>query len=541
MAACRRAVEGLGGTVTERLDAVAGQRFDVAVIGAGVNGAGIAREAARAGYRTLLVERNDFASGTTSRATRLIHGGLRYLEHGELGLVYESLAEREALVRDAPHLVRPLRMLVPVYEGDARGAIKVRVGLALYDALSFAKSLPRHRSLSRGALAAYEPALRTDRLRAAYTFYDAQVEFPERLVVETVRDFADAGGVALNHVAVAGVTSPGGRLRGLLLRDERTGAEAEVEAAVAVNAAGPWADEVLAGSDAERHDRLIGGTKGSHLVAAWPEAPANAVFASARSDGRPFFVLPWYRYTLIGTTDIRFDDNPSCARATAEEVQYLLDETGRLFPRGPLRREHVLYTYSGVRPLPYTAGGTEGSITRRHFVIDHVKRGGPAGLLTVVGGKLTTYRSLARIALKAIARHAQPSGAPLPAPEHPQREPYEFVSIDADPLVLYGRRRDEPASLAERDATLGARVCEHNPETLAQVAHAVEREQALTLADVLLRRVPAGWSACHALDGIDAVAATVASRLGWDAERTAEEIQAYRRELAETLVPLDAI
>jgi glycerol-3-phosphate dehydrogenase len=177
--------------------------------------------------------------------------------------------------------------------------------------------------------------------------------------------------------------------------DELSGRMLAVEAKVVVNAAGPWVDEVLRGSDAERHEPLMGGTKGSHLVVDWPGGPQHAIFASAKSDGRPFFILPWYRYTLIGTTDIRYDGDPSKAQCTLDELRYLIDEATRLLPSTPLRAEQVLYTYCGVRPLPATPKGAEAAITRKHFVIDHVKRGGPRGLLSIVGGKLTTYRSMA--------------------------------------------------------------------------------------------------------------------------------------------------
>ncbi len=323
---------------------VAKQKFDVIVIGGGINGTGVAREAALHGYRTLLVERNDFGSGTTSRATRLIHGGLRYLEHGEFGLVYESLGEREALVRTEPHLVRPLRLLVPVYRGDARPGWKVRVGLFLYDLFSFRKSLPRHRAMPPRALDQYEPGLNRDGLSAAFTMYDAQVEFPERLVAESVRDFTDAGGVALNHTAAIRLISPGGVVHGVVLRDECSGETADIETKVIVNAAGPWVDQVLAGTDGERHEPLVGGTKGSHLVVEWPGGPQHAVFASAKEDGRPFFILPWYGHTLIGTTDLHYEGEPAQARCTPDEVRYLLDEATRLFPATPLAREHVLYT-----------------------------------------------------------------------------------------------------------------------------------------------------------------------------------------------------
>jgi glycerol-3-phosphate dehydrogenase len=538
LAARRRSREGLG-ALRPSLEDVAKQKFDVIVVGGGINGAGIAREAQRAGYRTLLVERNDFGAGTTSRATRLIHGGLRYLEHGELALVYESLRERETLLREAPHLVRPLRMLVPVYAGDERPPWKIRAGLALYDALSLRKSLPRHRAMPPRALAKYEPGLSRNSLRAAYTMYDAQVEFPERLVVETVRDYIDAGGVAMNHTSAARIISPGGVLRGLVLRDELCADHAggaspaptvEIEARCVVNAAGPWADELLRGSDAERHDRLIGGTKGSHLVVDWPGAPKHAIFASANEDGRPFFILPWYRYTLVGTTDLRYDGDPSKARCTPDELRYLIDEANRLFPSQPLARDHVLYTYSGVRPLPYTPKGDESAITRAHFVIDHRKRGGPDGLLSIVGGKLTTYRSLSRVALAAIQKVVLPASG---AREDGGRKT-EAGGRDAS----YGERQREFDEFAAQHPELNTPVCKHNPETLAQVAYSVERERAVTLGDGLLRRLPCGWSACHALDGVDGVAAVMAARLGWSAERVKTEIGAYQREVRETLVPV---
>ena len=519
---------------------IAKQKFDVVVIGGGINGSGVAREAALHGYRTLLAERDDFGAGTTSRATRLIHGGLRYLEHGEFGLVYESLVERETLLREVPHLVRALRMLLPVYRGDERPGWRIRIGLILYDLLSFRKSLPRHRAMPPRALAAYEPGLNRDDLTAAYTMYDAQVEFPERVVAESVRDFDDAGGIALNHVAAEKLISPGGVLRGVVLRDACSDETAEVEATVVVNAAGPWVDQVLAGSDGERHEPLIGGTKGSHLVVEWPGGPQHAVFASAREDGRPFFILPWYGHTLVGTTDLRWDGDPSRARCTPDELRYLLDEATRLFPATPLRREHVLYTYCGVRPLPWMPPGTdESKIPRSHYIIDHAKRGGPSGLLSLVGGKLTTYRALARLAIPAIKKHAAPRASE--AGSGKREAGTAHAATAGDPLALYGARTDEVRALITADSSLGQRICEHNPQMLAQVAYAVEHEHAMTLADVLLRRLPVGWSTCHALDGAARTAAVMAPRLAWDEARSAREVAAYERELRETLVPMDDI
>ena len=566
---------------------LAKQQFDVIVIGGGINGAGIAREAQLAGYKTLLVERDDFGAGTTSRATRLIHGGLRYLEHAEFGLVYESLHERETLVREAPHLVRPLRLLVPVYAGDKRPGWKVRIGLILYDLFSFRKSLPRHKAMPERALAQYEPGLNREGLRAAYLMSDAQVEFPERLVAESIRDFTDAGGVALNHTAAIGLLSPGHKLKGLVVRDELDGAQApppahslterhveqtaspaaagtgsqpppavnsppsttaptyEIAAKVVINAAGPWVDQILAGTDAERHDRLLGGTKGSHLVVEWPGGPTHAIFASAKTDGRPFFILPWHNMTLVGTTDLLYDGDPSTAVCTPEELAYLLDEATRLFPATPLRREHVLYTYSGVRPLPFTPGADESTISRSHFVIDHAKRGGPDGLLSIVGGKLTTYRSLSRLAVPAIKKHVAPSGA---SPLRKDRSldlsassPATRPRIPGDQLAAYGRHRPEVEALTATNPALAEQICEHNPQTFAQVAYAVDREHAVTLADVLLRRLPVGWSKCHALDGADRAARVIAPRLAWDEARITGEVAAYEAEVRRVCVPVSGV
>ncbi len=527
------------------------QEFDVVVVGGGINGARIAREAQLAGYKTLLLERDDFGAGTTSRATRLIHGGLRYLEHGEFGLVYESLHERETLVREAPHLVRPLRLLVPVYAGDERPGWKVRAGLILYDLFSFRKSLPRHKAMPERVLAAYEPGLNRDGLRAAFLMSDAQVEFPERLVAESVRDFVEAGGVALNHASVVGLVSPGHKLKGVVVRDElalrasqpqqvaepraAVPHESTISTKVVINAAGPWVDQFLVGTDAERHDRLLGGTKGSHLVAEWPGGPTHAIFATAKADGRPFFILPWHGMTLVGTTDLLYDGDPSKAVCTPEELAYLLDEATRLFPDTPLKREHVLYTYSGVRPLPFTPGADESTISRSHFVIDHAKRGGPNGLLSIVGGKLTTYRSLSRMAVPAIKKHCAPSGAAVDQEAGSGKRETGAARIGG-PLAIYGARRNEVEAMIAADPALAEPICPHNPEVLGQVAYAVEREQAVTLGDVLLRRLSVGWSKCHALDGAQAAAAVMAARLGWDGARVVREIAAYEAEVRRVCV-----
>lgn len=356
--------------------------YDVVIIGAGINGAGIARDAAMRGLRVLLIEKGEIGAGTTSASTRLIHGGLRYLEHFEFGLVYESLRERETLLRIAPELVRPLAMAVPIYKQSRRGWLTIRAGMILYDLLSWKKSLPGHRMLSRAETLERWPGLNPEGLVGSALYYDAQVEFPERLVLANVQSAREFGAEVLIHTRVTKITASGVEFGGQF-----------AEASVIINAAGPWIDLVLKSVNSPR---LIGGTKGCHLVVpVFPEAPANAIYLEARSDGRPIFIIPWNKLYLIGTTDVRFEGDPDEVRCEDWEIDYLLSETNLALPGAHLTCDSILQTYSGVRPLPYK------SSTRRHFIREHPQL---PNLLSIVGGKLTTYRSLSEECVDLIFR-----------------------------------------------------------------------------------------------------------------------------------------
>ena len=355
---------------------------DVVIIGGGINGAGIARDAAMRGLNVLLIDKGDLGAATTSASTRLIHGGLRYLEHFEFGLVRESLREREILLRIAPDLVRPLAMAIPIYKQSKRGRRTIRAGMLLYDLLSWKKSLPRHRMLSRAESLERWPGLNSDGLVGAALYYDAQVEFPERLVAENVISACEFGAEVLTHTRVTKITDSGVEFGGGF-----------AEAGVVINAAGPWIDLVLA---AVKSPKLIGGTKGSHIVVpVFPGAPANAIYLEARSDGRPIFIIPWNKLYLIGTTDVPFEGDPDEVRCEDWEIDYLLSETNLALPGAKLTRDSILQTYSGVRPLPYQ------SSTRRHFIREHPQL---SNLLSIVGGKLTTYRSLSEECVDQIFR-----------------------------------------------------------------------------------------------------------------------------------------
>ena len=362
---------------------------DVVIIGAGINGAGIARDAAMRGLKVFLIEKGEPGEGTTVASTRLIHGGLRYLEHFEFGLVHESLREREALLRIAPHLVRPLAITIPIYKQSKRGQLTIRAGMILYDLLSWGKSLPRHQMLSRTETLKRWPGLNPDGLIGSALCYDAQVEFPERLVMDNVLSAREFGAEVLTHTRVTNLVVEDGKISGVEFENRQ---KQFVEAAVVINAAGPWIDQVLERAPL-KSPKLIGGTKGSHIVVPpFPCAPENAIYLEARSDRRPIFVIPWNKLYLIGTTDVRFEGDPDEVRCEPWEIDYLLSETNLALPGAHLTRDSIVDTYSGVRPLPVTNDKDEQSITRRHFIRQHPQL---PTLLSIVGGKLTTYRSLA--------------------------------------------------------------------------------------------------------------------------------------------------
>ena len=525
------------------LQNISSEHFDVVVVGAGVNGCGVARDAAMRGLGVLLLDKGDVAAGTTAGSTRLIHGGLRYLEHGEVGLVRESLRERETLLRkSAPHLVRPLPMLVPVYDGRRRGRLTIRAGMLAYDLLSPSKTLPRHRMLDGAEALRHAPGLEPRGLRGAALFHDAQVEYAERLAVENALDARAHGATVITYARVERLLAEGGAARGVVFKDLLGGATHEARARVVLNAAGPWVDEVLGGSGAGG-EKLIGGTKGSHLVVrAFAGAPRAAVYAEAAEDGRPFFVVPWDDKFLIGTTEERYAGDPDRVEADGREVEYLLRETNRVLPSARLTRGDVLYTYSGVRPLPHVGAGEEAGITRRHFL----KASRVRGLYSVVGGKLTTYRSLAEEAVDLLFKLRGETPPPCetgvrplpgasgldPARESLASESWLAPRTAARLLRVYGSRAREVARLAREEPELAEVVSEETASVAAEVVHAFREEMAETLADCLLRRTMVGLNGRLGLDALEASARIARRFLGWDEARAASEVESYRRHVA---------
>ncbi len=529
------------------------ERVDALVIGGGINGLGIAAAAAERGLSVLLVEKGDFGGATTAASSRLIHGGLRYLQYGELGLVRESLRERGILARRRPHLVEPIQLLIPAFRGSRPPAWQIAAGLGLYALLARDPLFPLPNALSARAAREREPGLAADGLLGGFLYPDAQVEFPERICVELYRELCAAGGTGANYSQVVGLLRSGDHVCGARVRQVLDGRESEVRAAVTVNAAGPWVDCVNALLPAPP-PRLVGGVWGTHLVLPRrPEGPHSPLYVAARRDGRPVFVLPWDGRLLIGTTEVRFDGDPDQVVSEAWEVEYLLEEINHLFPACRYEVGDIEFTTAGVRPLPAvqaphaagrgtvgvdsrtwpetnatagqargpaTVGRSPAAVTRRHFLVDHGPAHGVPGLASVVGGKLTTYRSLAqgvvdwmeRWLQRADGRTAKPDGGPknnhesrplLPATGHtrledtPHPRSHNHLGPSVSPTAcasarlerIYGPYAPEIFALIHARPELGRPLTPNCPALAAEVVHAVRREAARTADDVARRRL----------------------------------------------------
>lgn len=510
---------------------------DLVVIGAGINGAAIAREAALLGLDVLLLDAADIVSGTSAASTRLIHGGLRYLEYGELNLVYESLGDRERLLRTAPHLVTPLEFFLPVYRGSKRPKWQIRAGMLLYDLLSLGKSLPSHTMLSAKELRQRLPGISEAGLVGGASYYDAQLTFPERLVVENVIDAVGAGASIRTYTKVTEIVIEDRRVRGVRWQDA-DGKTGTVYCRCVINAAGPWVDRVIAGIGKKR---LIGGTRGSHLVVEpFEGAPRGAVYTEAASDGRPFFIVPWNGMCLIGTTDERFDGDPREVAITDSEFDYLVSETENTFPSAGGIAGRVCYTHAGIRPLPYTPKGAEGAITRRHLIRHHRNA---RGLYSIVGGKLTTHRALAVDVMKRLRRRLDvPRGSRtgermlpggLAAPEREELVTELTAELGAAQAVrlwrIYGAGARTIYKLARETPELSMVVSPASSMLVAEIVHALDAEWARTLTDILQRRSMTGLGPDFGLQSAGPVADWLV-RLGrWDRARAQAEVEAYRR------------
>lgn len=517
-----------------------GQSFQIIVLGGGINGVAIARECARAGKRTLLVEQNDFASGVTSRSTRIIHGGLRYLEHFELDLVRESIRERDRLLRERSHIVHPVHFLLLLNESSQRSAMKVRAGLWLYRRLAGKKA---SLSVSPMEIKRVERALDAGHRWSVFDYEDAQCEFPERLVAEWLSEAVDAGAVVRNHAEVLAIDVAHGRARGILLRDRISNRDERIDASWIINCTGPWADRICQRSSIRTAQPMLGGVRGSHIVLPrFSGAPNTALYTEA-VDGRPVFVIPWNEQILVGTTEVEDTGDPAKAVPSNEEVEYLIRTVTQLFPRAKIAAHDVKYAFAGIRPLPYSPGRRSSAVTRRHILHDHSDEGA-ARMISVIGGKLTTAAAVARECARKIglsvaeptAIAVDPGVALDPLLDQAVIEIAQAGSVSEESargiVEWHGKRAVDIARTALVSAELRAPICPHTSHIVAEVVEAYRKEYAVTLGDVLLRRVPVALGPCWSDSCSREAALRIAAVLGWNEQTMGANLESFEMERA---------
>ena len=513
------------------------------VIGGGITGAATARDAALRGLDVALVERDDFASGTSSRSSRLIHGGLRYLEHGHLKLVFESSRERRLLMRLAPHLVRPLAFTWPVYRGARVPRWKLRAGMMLYDLLSLFRNAGRHRGLTVASTLAAEPALRREGLRGGARYFDAGTD-DARLTLVNALDASRLGATVVNHAEVGELRLEGGQVAGAMVTDCLTGRSFEVRARAVVSAVGPWTDE-LRRLESPGSAASLRGTKGVHIAV--PRARIGnraALTLLSPIDGRVMFVLPAGEQAIIGTTDTPTSESPSEVRASEADLGYLLRTANVFFPEARLERGDVISAWAGIRPLVAAAYGAGPSSASR----EHAVTRSPGGLIVVTGGKLTTYRVIAADVVREVeralgqragpvpTRNARLPGADMPSVEDERAAAVVATgseSVGARLVLAHGSAWRDVWALAAAESALAAPLAPGLPYLKAEVAYGVRHEMACTLADLLVRRMPVAFETRDNGRGAAPVAAEIAAPLlGWAPARVAAAIAEYDAEAA---------
>jgi len=509
--------------------------FDVLVIGGGINGAGVARDAALRGMSVAVIERGDFACGTSSRSTKLIHGGVRYLEHGEVGLVLESCRERELLrSKLAPHLVRAQPFVFPLYEDDDMPVWQLRAGLTLYDTLAGLRNVHVHRAMSRNELRNHEPKLAAQGLVGGALYYDCWTD-DARLTVETMVAARDCGATVLNYSEVVELEKDSaGRLAGARIRDRIAGRTTRARARCFINVTGPWIDRVRTLDDAGAPPRLRL-TKGVHAVFDRDKiGNRDAIVIRGAGDKRVMFAIPWQNRTLVGTTDTYFDGDPAKVEADAADIDYILATVNQSFPDAGVTARDVVSTYAGLRPLVAPEDEmSESEISRDDQIFES-----PSGLISLGGGKLTTHRHVAEKLTNLVGRRigrqagscrtrqiALPGAAGISAGGVLNELP---ESYEEHLRWRYGARCSEVAALSRGDERLRERIVDDLPDLAAEIAYAVDHEMALTLRDVLERRLHVHLrSRLRTADMAARVAKLMAERLGWDDSRRESEVAAY--------------
>ena len=519
-------------------DKLKGEDFDLIVVGGGIVGAGIARDAALRGLNTLLVEREGFAHGTTSRSTRLIHGGLRYLRTLQFKLVRQDLREREILLKIAPHLVHRLQFVIPAMRSEPFYRFSLPFGLFLYDILAKGRSLPRWRRFSRQKTLELEPSLADiNGLVGSFLYYDCQAEFMERLCLENLLSAAENGACILNHAAATNLLVKDGIVHGIEVKDTLTGENYVANGRMVLNAAGHWADLMWDKLNIKSTDRLRR-TKGVHLLT--KKVSDNALVLFAKSDGRLFFITPLGEYSLIGTTDTDYTDDLDTIYASSSDVQYLVTEMRHYFPQ--FGQDDIYYAMAGLRSLVASGDKTASDTSRAHKLVDHEQENGLKGFITVLGGKITAYRSVAEEALDLVCKKfdvqapCTTADTPLPgAPAVPPQDIEQAAQQNDLPretvaylTTLYGSRFSSVLDCVSADKRLGQPIVASCRDILAQIKYAIDEEEALTLSDFLLYCTNIGLGPSQGLDAIETVAREMGLLLGWSKTEEQDQMDSYR-------------
>lgn len=526
------------------------EKFDVIVIGGGISGASVAYEAATRGLKVALLEKNDFSWATSAATSKMIHGGLRYLVNGEIGLVRESLRERRVLENIAPNFVYPWPMMMTHYTKPLKNnKWVVKIGMLVYDALSYDKNftwdsckrIPVHKTISREDVLRQESHVRAEGLTGASVFCDCVSIFPERFTLAFVKSAVACGAKASNYAKVEGfIMGQGNRVTGVNVKDLLTGNTHSVAGTVIVNCGGPWADLVLGLAKSSGHAAsTLRRSEGIHIITAKRLLSGNYTVGSMTPEGRHFFLIPWRNHTLIGTTDKPFNGNPDDYHVTKESIMELIADVNSSFGDGKLSYADVKHTYGGLRPLVEKETKETYSSSRKYEIYDN-KEEGLDGLITVEGGKYTTSRKLAENCLKIVAaKMGRDLGKSVTDRQYLTGCDIKDLDLfvreaksQADGLSAatleylarnYGTEYGNIVKLAKQDKNLSAALNEDG-EMLAQVVYAVRNEMARTLSDIVLRRTGIGTLGNPGEEVLRKVAQAAAKELQWSAERTEKEI-----------------
>lgn len=534
--------------------------FDILIIGGGITGATIAWDAALRGLDVALIEMKDFSHATSSASSKLVHGGLRYLKGFEFGLVRESLQERRIWEIIAPHMVYPLKFLIPTKSKKQSRILSV--GLTLYDLLAYDRNwlndpdqkMPRHRKLSVEQTLALEPKLQRDQIAGGLTYYDCQMYAPERLGLECILGAEENGAHIANYVTVQEYLKEGRSIKGVRALDQVTGEILEIKSKITVNAAGPWADIVLDWAEDAPPSRKLVRSKGIHIIV--KKLTDEIALALETTSGGHIFVLPWRDHSIIGTTDTVFDGKPEEVCATEGDILGVLDDINSAWVGLNLKRDDVLHAYAGLRPLIDTdneAAATNEAedsynASRAAEIIDHEEADNIPGLFSAMGGKWTTARNVAE---QAVDLFVDKLGSPVSAYPCRTRQTRliggslqnfkqflddckgDYPNLASDSIEIlartYGSRIKQIMKLARDAPELGARLTNDRPEIAAQIMYAIRSEHALTLEDVIFRRTGLGTLGHPGLAAVENVADLMAEELDWSSAEKAQQISIVLR------------